>query len=58
MRRSNRSTVAIPAFVTVTVTALVKPSVAGISAPLDEVSNSCATACAGMRSYVPVFTTS
>jgi hypothetical protein len=57
IRRSNCSTVAIPAWVTCTVTGVVEPSVAGISAPLDEVSNFCATACARMRSDVPVFST-
>jgi hypothetical protein len=39
--------------VTITDTGLVEPSVAGISAPLDEVSNLCATACGRMRSVVP-----
>ena len=57
IRRSNCSTTAIPAFVTVTVVGFVEPSVAGISAPVDEVSNRCATGCARMRSDVPVFST-
>ena len=43
--------------VTVTVTALVESSVAGISAQDDEVSNFCATAWGRMRSDVPVFST-
>jgi hypothetical protein len=44
VRRSNWSTVAIPALV-VTVTGVVEPSVGGISAPDDETSNRCSTAC-------------
>jgi hypothetical protein len=57
IRGSYCSTAVIPAFVTVTVTGLVEPSVAGMSAPDDETSNLGATACGKMRSDVPVFST-
>jgi hypothetical protein len=57
IRRSNCSTTAIPAFVTVTVTGFVEPSLAGRSAPLDETSNRCATTCSRMRSDVPILST-
>jgi hypothetical protein len=44
IRRWYCSTAAIPAFVTVTVTGFVEPSVGATSAPDDETSNFCATA--------------
>jgi hypothetical protein len=53
IRRSNCSTTAIPALVTVAVTGFVEPSVAGTSTPLDEVSNLCRTGCGRMRCDSP-----
>jgi hypothetical protein len=57
IRRSYCSTVAIPAFVTCSVTGFVLPSVAGINAPDDETSNFCAMALGRMRDVVPVGST-
>jgi hypothetical protein len=51
----NELTFAIPAFVTVI--DLVEPSIGGTSAPLDETSNFCTTACGKTRWLSPVFTT-
>jgi hypothetical protein len=57
IRQSYCSTRATPALVTTSDTGRVLPSVAGMSAPDDEVSNLCATACGRMRSVVPIFST-
>jgi hypothetical protein len=57
IRSSCCSTVAIPALVTCTVTDFVEPSVTGTSAPLDETSNRCGTACGRTCCAVPIFST-
>jgi hypothetical protein len=49
IRRSYISTVAIPAFVTCSVTGFVLPSVAAMSAPDDDMLMAWATACGRMR---------
>jgi len=51
------STAAIPAFVAVTVTGAVEPSVTGTSAQDDETTNRCATAFGRMRWLSPTFST-
>src|ERR1700736_6275461 len=56
-RRSNCSTRATAPLVTTSDTGLELPSVGATSAPLDETSNRCGTACGRMRSDVPVFST-
>jgi hypothetical protein len=49
IRSSNCSTVVIPALVTINDVGRVLPSLGATSAPDDETSNLCATACGRMR---------